>query len=255
MIPAAAFTIPTPPETPFNLKKKLAEIPADNMGVGQGTMVSAIVKKMGVTQGSRTFGNDTVHVLLWTGFHQKALAERSYQRLQSLWWGGTFFRDLMAEAIAAGILDATMTDVAEAVQEVNASLVAALQSKVDKDEEPLGNVWKPLFLDGQPVLGAKEYVGMNHAIPQGTIYLDGVKLGERIVTPAPFAKPPVNSKTKTLIKNLVRAKLPIGLYARYRLSAENLTDIRVGQDAAAFAKASGVPVDPMAIRSLFKIAV
>ena len=254
MIPAAAVSFTTPTKNPLSLTEKLAAISTDNMGIGQGTMVSLIVQKVGTVHGSQTFGDDTVHVLLWTGFHQQALAERSHQRLHSLWNSGTFCQDLLAEAIASGIVDATLQDVLLAVQEVDNALLAVLRAK----DDPTGTRslwWKPLVVDGQPVLGAKEYIGQNQTIPQGTIYLDGVKLGERILTPARCPKLPVNSRAKTLIKTLIRSKLPIGLYARYRLSEANLKDLRVGLDAATHAKAAGVGVDPAAIRSLFKIAI
>ena len=255
MIPTPSIPAPFTNTANADLATKLSAISTDNLGVGQGTMTSIVVKKVGTTVGAQAYGDDTVHVLLWTGFHYNALAERSHQKLQRMWEAGSLFKDLLKEGIDAGVYDATLEDASLAVQEVNATLLRNLRAAALANTDNLGPVWRPLTVNGEVILGAKEYIGKNPEIPYGSIYLDGVKLGERIVIPAQFAKPPVKSKPKTVLKNLLMAKLPVGLYARYRLSTENLRDIRIGSDAAVHAKKAGVTIEPDNIRSLFKIAV
>jgi len=114
-------------------------------------------------------------------------------------------------------------------------------------------------VDGTTVNGAKVYVGAGNLMDPrapltGTIYIDGVKLGEKVLQPAPNGDWKAKHKPKTVVKNILRSWLPVGLYARYSLEKEGLLSIKVGSDASDHAKAEGVPVDPEAIRSLFKIA-
>jgi hypothetical protein len=191
---------------------------------------------------------------VWTGFHYAALVERSHKKLHQLWDSGTLFHDLLKEVIDHGVYNATLTDVAEAVQEIDDSLSKVINSQghfSQRDESDFPSFWEPLVVDGEVVLGAKVYKGQSKAIDKGSIYIDGVKLGEKVLEAAP--KWPVNSKPKTVLKDILRAKLPVGLYVRYSLSRDDVT-ILIGDEAVTAAKTAGVLIDPSAIRSLFKIA-
>lgn len=237
------------------LAENLSNISTDGLGVGQGTMVSIILRKKGTTVGTTTYGDDTVHVLVWTGFHYKALVERSLKKLDQLWDSGTLFRDLLKETIDHGVFDATIEDVSQAVQELRDSLHKVATGTVhDDDTETRISVWEPLVVNGEPVLGAKVYKGSSPTIDKGTVYIDGVKLGEKILTKAKNPKRVPKSKPKTVIKDILRDKLPVGLYVRYSLSKDRVISLSVGQDAVKNVKDSCVLVDPGAIRSLFRIA-
>lgn len=236
------------------LAQNLSSISTDGLGVGQGTMVSIVLRKKGTTVGDTTYGDDTVHVLVWTGFHYKALVERSLKKLDQLWESGTLFRDLLKEAIDHGVYDATIEDVSLAVQELRDSLHKVANGTDYEDDKNRTSVWEPLVVNGEPVLGAKVYKGSSPTIDKGTIYIDGVKLGEKILAKAMHPKRVTKSKPKTVIKDILRDKLPVGLYVRFSLNPANLQSIEIGNSAVTTVKTAGVAVDPSAIRSLFKIA-
>lgn len=237
--------------------------------VGDGNLVSLKVQKRGVTRGPQgakvTYEDDLVHVLIWTGFHYKALVARSHKKLHELWGRGDLVGKLFRETVDAGMAETTVRDIAEAIQEIDDSLSRVLTEKKDEpvdtdaDDEKTP-VWEPLVVDGVKILGAKVYVGQGDPMdpargPQhGTVYIDGVKLGEKIIEPAVNGKWRPKRKPKSVAKDLLRAKLPAGLYVRYSLNPEFTQSVRIGKEASADAKTGGVPVNPEAIRSLFKIA-
>ena len=94
---------------------------------------------------------------------------------------------------------------------------------------------------------------MARAPKPGDIYIDGLKLGEAILAPATNGTWPVKSKTKTAIKDIIRAKLPCGLYSRYSLTPENLVDMKIGKEASVSAKRGGVVVEQERLRGLFDL--
>lgn len=242
--------------TDTTLAENLSNISTDNLGVGQGTMVSIVLRKKGHLSGGVQYGDDTVHVLVWTGFHYKALVERSLKKLDQLWDSGTLFRDLLKEAIDHGTYDATIEDVSAAVQELRDSLNKVVNGATTnfEDENTRVSVWEPLVVNGEPVLGAKVYMGSNTDIGKGTVYIDGVKLGEKVLKKAANPKRAIKSKAKTVIKDILRDKLPVGLYVRYSLNKKDLISLEIGNNAVTTVKTAGVVIDPSAIRSLFKIA-
>jgi len=238
--------------------------------VGQGTVVSLIVRKKGVLRGptgnQKVYGDDLVHVLLWSGFHYKALAERSYKKLLEIQSSGHLYTDLVKAARSKGAEEATIEDACAAVQEVADSLrLASLAPDRDiplltSNDGPSG-VWKPLVVDGEVVVGAKVYDGPEGlrqdgplAPTPGAIYLDAVKLGEVVLNPAPNGPWEVKSSPKTVVKDLVKAMLPSGLFVRYCLNESNLLAVKTGKAASLSAKRGGVQVNAEAVRSLFKIA-
>lgn len=243
-----------------------------DMEMGQGTLVSLQVKKKGVARGpaeSRIiYGNDFVHVLLWSGFHYLSLVERSHKKLHEEWSKGHLFRDLIKAVQDAGFATVTVDDVAKAVQELDESLRASMDTAVKDplvegapvdDEEGSVPVWEPLMVNGVVIQGAKVYVGPGNlddprAPVKGSIYIDGVKLGEKVLSPAPNGHWNAKQKPKTVAKDILRSQLPIGLYARYCLTGEQFRSIEVGQKAGEAAKTAGILIEPEAIRSLFKIA-
>lgn len=250
---------------------KLASVLTEIGDLGQGTLTSLVLRKKGCVHGRGlnkvVYGNDFVQVLLWTGFYYQALIERSHLRLQALWSKGNLFQTLVQKVRDAGHPEVTVRDVAEAVQETDESFLRVLSGGSSSDQPPLEGevwaennpVWEPLRVEGLLVRGAKVYAGPgNPNNPQspkhGTIYLDGVKLGEKILNPAPNGQWVVTQKAKTVAKDILKSWLPCGLYARYCLAQEDLLLIKVGAEASRHAKEAKLSIEPEAIRSLFKIA-
>jgi hypothetical protein len=243
---------------------KTAAALAEISGVGQGTLVSYRGQKKGVTRGKKhakvVYGDDEVHVLIWTGFSYESFIERSLKKLLELEDQGNLITTLLTEVQSTGV-GAVVHDICAAIQETKESFKRAL----DPESVPPSNrldsqdVFEPLVVDGVKVPGSKVYTGKgddtNPRAPKpGTVYIDGVKLGEKILLPATNGHWQTKSKAKTVAKNILRRKLPAGLYVRYALEPERVQALLVGDAAADAAKADGVPVNPSAIKSLFKIA-
>ena len=240
-----------------SISERLSHINSEALGIpGQGTIVSMIVKKKGVVRGGKVHDDDTVHVVLWAGFHYKALVDRSAAKLQQMWDSGTLFKDLTAESAMLGMYAVKMPDVAVAVQEINRTLAprhgASHVGEVDANNDKR---WGPVAVNGENVIGARVYIGPPGAIKPGDIYISGVKLGEKVLETSENGKWEPTSSPVVSVKKLIRSKLPLGLYAQYILSPDRLVSFHVGEDAAVDAKKHGVAIDPLAVRSLFKIAV
>jgi hypothetical protein len=234
---------------------------------GQGTLVSVVVRKKGVERGKasdrQVYGDDLVHVLVWAGFQYKALVERSERKLEDLMAKSPhFIQDIAQATLDAGHADMTIQDAAVAIQEIQEQFRRVLQDSGSKDSwddrsDLPDPVWEPLKVNGVPVKGVKVYVGAarpdDPRSPQpGAIYLDGVKLGEKVLEKSsPWTN---RKKPKSAAKDVIRAMLPIGLYTRYQISPEALPDLKVGKEAGDAAKTAGIVIDPDRIRMLFKIA-
>lgn len=224
---------------------------------GRGTLASLIIRKKGEVHGVQGnlgyHNNDKVHVLIWTGFHYKALVQRSYEKLQEMWGKGHLFHMLLQEGKAAGMEDVSWQDISGAVQGLNDNFLRVLRGTEHPDysTENKSSTWQPLVVDGAAVLGSKVYTGENKLIKPSTVYLEGVKLGERVLEAAPSWEP--KSRPQTVIKEILKRKLPIGLFVRYSLDPESLQEITIGTEAARHAQKAGVMVNPAVVQSLFKI--
>jgi len=235
---------------------------------GQGNLASFVVRKKGVERGpagaKKVYDDDFVHVLVWTGFQYQALVERSSRKLdEMIAKNPRFIQDLARAVIDAGAADATIQDAAEALQEIQAHFRHILDGGTagpddgDKTDGLPDSVWEPLKADGVAVKGAKVYVGPPRpddprAPKPGSVYLDGVKLGEKVVEGSDHWD--TKQKPKTVAKATIRSWLPVGLYVRYALGPDALPDLKVGKEASESAKTASVVVDPDKIRLLFKIA-
>jgi len=238
------------------LTKKLAEVGA----LGQGTLVFLTVKKKGVKRAGQIYNDDLTQVLLWSGFHYRALVQRSMDQLDML-DDGTLRRNLAGDLMLAGFENVKMDDVTLAVQKVRESFQRVLRDAKDsdpEDESPRmeGSVFQPYVVNGQEVRGAKVYMGKGGPDPRspvpGTVYLDGVKLGEHCLSEVEKWSP--LSKGLTIAKTMLKSYLPIGLYARYALDESSLRSLYVGKEAAEKVRETPIAINPDAIRLLFKIA-
>jgi len=223
----------------------------------KGTFTGLITRKRGTERGRgaarKTYGDDEVHVVILTGFRYENLVRRSLEQVRDA--------DLdaaLADATAKGIVDGkgnalTLADFTAARDE----LVASFERTLDPNAESTSttqDVFDGLTLDGEPVRGARVYKCSGKANCQcrecnpgeakaplpGTIYLQGLKIHETVITPAPNGPvPKAKSKAKTVAKGLLRSKLPVRRYVSYRLEPGTDFILRAGGTAAAEAVKQG----------------
>lgn len=219
----------------------------------RGTFTGLITTKRGVTRGPKgakvTYGDDEVHTVIYTGFKYDNLVRRSLEALQAM-------TDLdFARFAAESNGTFTVADVALALSE----LVASFERTLNPAEESTAttkHVYEPLVVDGEVVRGGRVYrctgtkgchcrecSGDKRAPLDGTIYLQGLRIWSKVLTPAPNGPvPKPNSKPKTLAKNALRRGLPVSRYVSYRLEPGTPFMLRAGGTAAIEAKAEGFVV-------------
>lgn len=229
----------------------------------QGTVFTARIHKMGEVRGAGdtkvVYDDDIKQVLIWTGFSHLALIARSMKILDFQLAQGHYIEKL-AQATLEEHGDTTIENVCHALQEVRDWFRRKLGG-VDGDPPPAPPVqafWEPLEIKGVKVRGCSVYSGQARPddprapIP-GTIYIRGLKLGERMLTPAPNGKWKADSKPKTLAKRIILEGLPIGLYCQYRLEPSRVSGVAVAAEAVRIAKEQKIPIDPGALTSMFKV--
>lgn len=228
-----------------DLKEVLSKLPAE-----QGDLVTLGVHKVGVFRGAgaerKVYGDDTTLVLLWTGFEYADLIHRSKRILDRLVNQGHLIEGLAKETLREHP-GATLADACAAVQETYEWF-----SHVS-DQTPQGTTWKPLEVEGRRIKGCKTYVGPDNTIPDGTIYVQGLKLSEKVVVPAPNGPWVAQSKAKTRAKEILHARLPVGRFCQYRLEKERLQGLAVGAQAAEWAVSENMRVDPSLLPLLFSV--
>ncbi|MEI6297271.1 MAG: hypothetical protein WCO84_06580 [bacterium] len=240
-------------------------------GDEKGTLAFLTIQKKGVIRGvgdnKVIYDNDVVQTLLWMGHSYRSLAIISYKKLHQIWSKGNLTATLIEAVTKKGYAEPTIQEVSEVIQEVEDGFLKVMNatesvfedgdSPFEGDEATLHH-WEPMKVNGVPVRGTKVYVGPGDAtnprapVP-GTIYIDGVKLGEKVLQPATNGHWKANKKPKTVAKDILRSWLPIGLYSRYALDRERLIEIKIGAEASPAAKDAQIPIDPEALRQLFKL--
>lgn len=222
------------------------------LGETNGTLVSLILRKKGVSRGPASnptvYDDDLVQVLLWTGYPYKKMIQQSYAKLQNLWGSAKLVNSL---AHATGVSRETA---AVAVQELDTSLRLAASDTPPKED--VSSPWEPLTVDGKEIMGAKVYTKISdqpNAPKPGTVYLDGLKLGEVILDPAKNGHWTKISKDLTKAKERLKTMLPYGLYVSYSLDSERFVAAKVGQDAVDSAQKNGIHFDPTALKELFSV--
>lgn len=230
----------------------------------QGTLLTAKVQKVGEERGPQgaklVYGDAQVHTLVWTGFSYRALIERSDKMLRKRLMKGGYIEQLARETLEQHD-GTTIADACIALQEVQEWFHRVLNGTTLTREQAMSNpsIWEPLRLGGKVVHGCRVYTGQARpeeprAPKPGCVYVQGVKLGEIVLAPPPNGEWRPDSKPKTIAKQLIKNGLPVGLYCQYRMEPERVSELMVDADAAKSAKAVGIPIDPDALRALFKIA-
>lgn len=232
-----------------------------------GTFTGLVTTKVGVERGKVRYGDDTVHVCLFTGFKYEGLVQRSLDALATI-----SDTDILAEAQAKGIkgwngrgakaveVELTLADIAEARTELVASFQKTLDPNEDSDSTT-DHVYEPLVKDGVTVRGGRVYkcaagnteheckcrdcTGDAKAPRTGTIYLQGLQVSSRVLTPAPNGPAPKpQSAPKTVAKDMLKRHLPISRYVSYRLEPGTDFLLRAGGTAEVEAEKAGFHFTP-----------
>lgn len=236
------------------------QLAASLAGVDGGTLVSIEVQKKGVERGpkgaKKIYGNDVVHTLIWAGFDYNdlvALADRYLLQMEDT---GIMVRSLLAEAAASGHTGITIATACAAVQEVRQSIRQVLNGSETNSTN--AHVFRPLEHDGEPIPGCKVYAGPGGPDPRdpvpGTVYIRGVKVGECVLEPAPEGPWKTQSRPKTIIKHLLKRKLPTGRFVQYILSPTSGFTMRIGKAASEAADDAGVKLRAKAVHDIIQLA-
>jgi hypothetical protein len=238
----------------------------------KGTFTGLVVRKRGVTRGRGehkvVYGDDLVHVLVVTGFRYRSLCERSLDELATL--------DLVSLAnakVASGLtgfvgrgkkaveVPVTLADFEVARDELVDSLS---RSRDGENKATHSHAFEPLVVEGVRVRGGRVYscckndpdhechcrecTGDPRAPLAGTIYLQGLKIGESLVESAEKPIPPTRSSAKTVAKNVLKKLLPVSRYVSYSL--EPGSEFRLAVGGAAVVEASDLEIDEQAVESV-----
>jgi|DEB0MinimDraft_4_1074332.scaffolds.fasta_scaffold12582_1 hypothetical protein len=143
------------------------------------------------------------------------------------------------------------------------AVVADLQRTIDGDTKPTtADVFEPLLdKDGNKVRGARVYKGSTDpdaklAAPVGTVYLQGLLIGQKVLTAAENGPIP-RSKSAPLqvAKRVIRAQLKIGRYTSFKLAPADEEGtvnwlLNAGGVAACKAQTDEVEVDEAVLEGL-----
>ena len=220
----------------------------------KGTFTSLIIRKEGEERGpggaKTVYGNDLVQVVIITGFRYENLVARSRDMLANM-------SDAEVEALVARGYTGWQGRGAKAVQVpvTRADFDAAraeLTDSFDKtlagtNESTTDHVYEPLLVNGEVVRGSRVYVGNPNgqdAATPGTVYLQGLKIGERVLDAAPNGPVPASqSNPKTVAKGVLRSRLPVARYVSYKLDAAGGWLLSAGGAAVAACDTNGVTLD------------
>ena len=165
-------------------------------------------------------------------------------------------KDLVARLeahVPGGVREVAVTR--EHVDAAYEALLADLDRTLNKETKPTtADVFEPLVVNGEKVRGARVYTGNDNgedAAEPGTIYLHGLLIGSRVLTPAPNGPVPAAKSTPVnAAKKALRSKLPISRYVSYVLEPGTDFVLAAGATAAAAADGHGITVDADRVREV-----
>ena len=220
----------------------------------KGTFTSLIIRKEGEERGPAgskvTYGDDLVHVVVITGFRYERLVAKSRDMLANM-------TDADIDALVARNYTGWQGRGSKAVScpvtraDFDAARVELLDS-FDKtlagtNESTTDHVYEPLVVNGETVRGCRVYIGNPNgqdAATPGTVYLQGLKIGERVLDAAPNGPVPASqSNPKTVAKGVLRSRLPVARYVSYKLDAAGGWLLSAGGAAVAACDTNGVTLD------------
>lgn len=233
------------------------------------TFTSVCLRKQGKEMGKKgakvRYGDDMVHVVVVTGFKYGNLVERSKAMLPALRsQSAQIAADLANEPAYEGRgkkqtqVPVTEAHVLQALDELEKSFETTLDPSAES-ESTTKHVYEPLVVDGQTVRGARVYrcvadkvvageikechcrecSGDSKAPLDGTVYLQGLQIGSKVIDPAPNGPVPASKSGPVVVaKNALRRKLPVGRYVSYRLHGDFV--LKVGGTAAMKVDSDGI---------------
>jgi len=222
----------------------------------KGTFTSLIIRKEGEERGAAgnktVYGDDLVQVVIITGFRYENLVARSRDMLAAMTdaevdalvaRGYTGWQGRGAKAVEVPV---TRADFDAARAELTDSFDKTLAGT---NESTTDHVYEPLVVNGETVRGSRVYTGNPNgqdAATPGTVYLQGLKIGERVLDAAPNGPVPASqSAAKTVAKNVLRSRLPVARYVSYKLdtSTPGAWLLSAGGAAVAACDTNGVTLD------------
>lgn len=242
--------------TTMNTNANAPEVAALLADARVGTFTGLVTTKKGTVKGGVQYDNDTVHTVVFTGFRYDRLVARSLAALDNV-----DAADIVAKAAKDGHT-ITTADVDMALAELRDSYTKTLAGT---NESTTAHVYEPLVVDGETVRGARVYkcvaettdangeprvchcrncTGDAKAPMPGTIYLQGLRVFNEVLVPAPNGKAPApKSAAKTIAKNTITRGLPVSKYVSYSLEPGTDFILRAGGAAAVEATKAGFKVD------------
>ena len=200
------------------------------------------------------YGNDTVHVCIFTGFKYDALCQRSLDVLDAL-DAETVLAEIKAEGLVgyegrgekAVEVEITLADVQEALDRLQASWTL---SRDGMNVSTNDHVFEPLVVNGETVRGCRVYTGQTDeakaaGVPApatvGTIYLHGLQISRTVVTPAPNGPAPESkSGPRVVAEEFIKGKTPMANHRSYRLEPGTDFLLRAGGTALVEAEKAGI---------------
>jgi hypothetical protein len=145
----------------------------------------------------------------------------------------------------------TRQDFVDALAEMKVSVAKTLAGT---NTSTTDHVYESLVVDGKTIRGYRVYVGpQNGAAPKstpGTIYVQGLFLGQTVITPAQYAKPASKSSGKSVAKRRIKRLLPSRRYVQYALEPGQDFILNLGAEAVSASDAAGITVDPDAVAEI-----
>lgn len=232
-----------------------------------GTFTGLVQTLKGQERGSAgnkvRYGDDTVHVCIFTGFKYDALCQRSLDAIAEMDPAA-----ILAEIKAADLKGwegrgAKAVQVEVTLDDVKAAL-AALQESWTLSRDGLNSstndhVFEPLVVEGEVVRGCRVYVGpapgKEPAAKPGTIYLHGLQISRKVLVPAPNGPLPESKSGSVVVaKDFITRKTPMGAYRSYKLEPGSDFLLRAGGSAEIAAEKDGITFTPE-IRDALKARV
>lgn len=230
------------------------------MDVDGGTLVSLVNRKKGVERGPKgakeVYGDDLVHVLIWSGHEYGDLVRYSDEILKEMEQTGTLHHDLMDEAKDKG-LDVSVEVTCAAVTEVRERFSRYLGGNGNGNGDDRQH-FRPLEVDGEVIRGCVVYCGPQRSDPrapkQGAVYIRGVKVGEKVLQPAPNGYWDTQSRPKTIIKRMLEKQLPSGRFVQYILNPGDEFEFKMGKAASKAADDNGIKLVAEAVHDVIRLA-
>ncbi len=157
-------------------------------------------------------------------------------------------------------VEITLADVQEALDRLRSSWAL---SRDGLNESSNDHVFEPLVVDGEVVRGCRVYTGQTDAavaagVPApatvGTIYLHGLQISRKVLTPAPNGHlPDSKSGPRVVAEKYILDQTPMAAYRSYRLQPGTEFLLRAGGTAMIEAEKAGI-VLTQEIRDALKAA-